>query len=281
MKLWSRSLGHLEGGPKPEQQPQKPECAPLSSSPASGRGMEAAPRLSHSVVPSEQRQRLRCGGGCYRWPKAEKRRREVPRGRMQGAGLASVTSGRLRRSLPSFLLPLSSSPPTHVALATASSFPPRGWGRDLAMLCRSPAGRHGSRRRWRVLRENARARGLQPPNRRARGSCKRRGGNVLQAIATKAMLSTALSGRGLFVTISNSADVAFDKPSARPACKAPERRWGRRLSSESYSLEERPRRQYLLLQRQPPREIFHPCASVRAFTTDLMQSLETRTVKPG
>lgn len=49
VKLGSRSLGHLESGPNPEQQPQKPECAPLSSSPASDREPEAAPRLSHSV----------------------------------------------------------------------------------------------------------------------------------------------------------------------------------------------------------------------------------------
>lgn len=73
VKLRSRSLGHLEGGPNAEQQPQKPECAPLSSSPASGRGMEAAPRLSHSVVQSERQQRLRCCGCRYRWQKAEKK----------------------------------------------------------------------------------------------------------------------------------------------------------------------------------------------------------------
>lgn len=172
VKLRYRSLGHLEGGPNPEQQPQKPECAPLRSSPASGRGMEAAPRLSHSVVLRERQQRLRCCGCCYCWQKAEKKGREVHSGRMQGAGLASVTSLRLRRGRPSFLLPPSSSPPTHVALATASSFPPRGWVRDHALLCRSPAGRHGSRRRWRALRETARARGLQPAQQAGRGRVK-------------------------------------------------------------------------------------------------------------
>lgn len=62
---------------------------------------------------------------------------------MQGVGLASVTSLRLRLGSPSFLLPPSSSPPpTHVALATASSFPPRGWGTGplapLQLTCRSP-----------------------------------------------------------------------------------------------------------------------------------------------
>lgn len=40
---------------------------------------------------------------------------------MQGAGLASVTSLRLRQGRPSFLLPRSSPPPIHVALTTASS----------------------------------------------------------------------------------------------------------------------------------------------------------------
>lgn len=171
VKLRSRSLGHLEGGPNPEQQPQKPECAPLSSSPASGRGMEAAPRLSHSVVLSERQQRLRCCGRGYCWQKAEKKGREVHRGRMQGAGLASVTSLRLRQGRPSFLLPPSpsSSPPTHVALATASSFPPRGWVRDHALLCRLPAGRHGSRSRWRAPRGSARARGLQPAQQEGTG----------------------------------------------------------------------------------------------------------------
>lgn len=73
VKLQSRSLSHLEGGPNPEQQPQKPECARLSSSPASGRGMEAVARLSHSVAPSERQQRLRCCGCSYCWQKAEKK----------------------------------------------------------------------------------------------------------------------------------------------------------------------------------------------------------------
>lgn len=165
VKLRSRSLGHLEGGPNPEQQPQKPECALLSPSPASGSGMEAAPRLSHNVVLSERRQRFRCCGGFYCWQKTEKRGREVHWGRMQGAGLASVTSLRLLQGRPSFLLLPYSPPPTHVALATASSFAPGGWGRDHALLCRSPASRHGSRR------PGARGVGVRAPvacNRRSR-----------------------------------------------------------------------------------------------------------------
>lgn len=108
MKLRSRSLGHLEGGPNPEQQPQKPECAPLSSSPASGRGMEAAPRLSHSVVLSKRQQRLRCCGCCYCWQKAEK-----GGGRFSGGGckgldsLQSPPCGYAKAAHPSFsLLPL-------------------------------------------------------------------------------------------------------------------------------------------------------------------------------
>lgn len=125
VKLPIRSLGHLEGGPDPEQQPQEPEPAPLRSSPASGRGMEAAPSISHSVVLSWRRPRLRCCSCCSRWQKAEKKGREVPRGRMQGAGLTSATSRPPRQSRPSFLLPPSSSPPTHVALSTAFSFLPR------------------------------------------------------------------------------------------------------------------------------------------------------------
>lgn len=60
---------------------RKPECARLSSSPASGRGMEAVARLSHSVVQSERQQRLRCCGCSYCWQKAEK-----GEGDSQGAG---------------------------------------------------------------------------------------------------------------------------------------------------------------------------------------------------
>lgn len=143
VKLRSRSLSHLEGGPNPEQQPQKPECARLRSPPASGRGMQAVAGLSHSVFPSERQRRLRCCAAA-----TAGRRRKKGEGALQGAGLASVTSLRLRQGRPSFLLPpFSCPPPTHVTLATASSFPSRGWGRDHALLCRSPAGRHGSRRR--------------------------------------------------------------------------------------------------------------------------------------
>ena len=50
---------------------------------------------------------------------------------MKGAGLASVTSLQLHQGRPSFLLPpFTYPPPTHVALATASSFPSRGRGQQ-------------------------------------------------------------------------------------------------------------------------------------------------------
>lgn len=115
VKLRSRSLGHLEGGPNPEQQPQKPECAPLSSSPASGRGMEAAPRLSHSVVQSERQQRLRCCGCRYHWQKAEKKweggsQGEDARGWARFSHLPAATPKPPILPLPSFLLLLPTSP---------------------------------------------------------------------------------------------------------------------------------------------------------------------------
>jgi hypothetical protein len=87
---------------------------------------------------------------------------------MQGAGLASVTSLRLRQGRPSFLLSASFPPPIHVALTTASSLAACGWGRDHARLCRSPAGLHGSLHPRRARRGSARARVRHRPNRRVR-----------------------------------------------------------------------------------------------------------------
>lgn len=193
MKLRFRSLSHLEGGPNPEQESQKPECAPLSSSPASGRGLEeAAPRLSHSVVQNRPRQRLRCCGCCYRGQTAGKKGREIHRGRMQGAGLASVTSLRLRQGRPSFLLPpfllLPTSPwqPPPLCLRAGGAGTTRCSAAHLRVSMAAAAA--GSRR------VGVRAPGdCNRPNRRAQSSFKGRGGSILQAIATKFMFSTALS----------------------------------------------------------------------------------------
>lgn len=134
-----------------------------------------------------------------------KKGREVPRGRMQGAGLTSVTSRPPRQSRPSSLLPPSSSPPTHVALSTAFSFLPRarGWGRDHAMLCRSPAGRHGSRRCWRAPRGSARA--------RDEGTSEERGGSVSEPSPPNSCFPLPLRPRPCAMSISDSADVAVDR----------------------------------------------------------------------
>ncbi|CAK7304689.1 hypothetical protein VULLAG_LOCUS11292 [Vulpes lagopus] len=116
---------------------------------------------------------------------------------MQGAGLASVTSLRLRRGRPSFLLPPSSSPPTHVALATASSRCARvgrGPRAPPPLTCRSP---------WQPPPRGMRAPGVRNrPNRRAQAACGERGSSSARAAAGVAA-STALSGRGPFGSISN------------------------------------------------------------------------------
>lgn len=123
--------------------------------------------------------------------------REVDRGRMQGAGLPSVTSLRLREGRPSFLLP-PSSPPIHVALTTASSLAQRGWGRDHARLCRSPAGLHDNRRRWRERCENARARYATGPTGGRRARVNHAIENILQALANDSRFPQPFRARGCF-----------------------------------------------------------------------------------
>lgn len=191
VKLRSRSLSHLEGGPNPEQQPQKPECARLGSSPAPGRGMKAVPRLSHSVVLSERQQRFRCCGCSYCWKKAEKKGREVHRGEdargwARFSHLPAATPRQPILPPPSFLF--------------SSSYPRRLGNRLLV-----PSARVGHRTTsssaahlpvaMAAAATGARGVGMRVPrvcnrpNRRSQGSCKERGGNNLQAIATKFIIS--------------------------------------------------------------------------------------------
>lgn len=242
VKLRSRSPGHLEGGPNPEQQPQKPECAPLRSSPASGRGMEAAPRLSHSVVLSERRQRLRCCGCCYCWQKAEKRGGRFTGGGCKGLGsLQSPPCGYAKAAHPSSsllplpLLPTSPWQPPPPSLGAGGSGTTRSSAAHLPVAMAAAAA--GARR------VEMRAPGVcNRPNRRVPGSCKERGRNILQVNATKFTFSIALSGHGPFMSISNFADVAFDNAYlAPPLCAEIEGILRRRLTFRSYSPEEWPR----------------------------------------
>ncbi|XP_040327134.1 cilia- and flagella-associated protein 276 isoform X1 [Herpailurus yagouaroundi] len=62
------------------------------------------------------------------------------------------------------------------------------------------------------------------PNRRARGACKERSRNILQAIATKSTFSIALLCHGPFMSTSNFADVAFDKYLFSTSCVWSDRR---------------------------------------------------------
>lgn len=205
MQLRSRSLSHLEGGTNPEQQPQKPECAPLSSPSASDRRLEAAPRLSHSVVQNEPLQRLRCCSCCL--PPAEggkkKKRRGGGRfteGRMLGAGLPSVTSLRLRQGRPSFSFLVSSSYPRRLGnrLLFASARVGQGPRDALPLTCGSlwqlpPLARAA----WKSTRPGSATGptgGLS-----ALFSLKGCSGSILRAIAAKFVFSTALSGHGLYL----------------------------------------------------------------------------------
>lgn len=129
-----------------------------------------------------------------------KKRREVHRGRMQGAGLASVTSLRLRQGRPSFLLPRSS-PPIHVALTTASSCSARvgqGSRAPLPLTCRYP---------WQPP-PLARGVGVRAPGfaTNPTGLCKARGRrnpppHSKKKISAVHFAPIALSGLGLFLNI--------------------------------------------------------------------------------
>ena len=207
MKLRSRSLSHLEGGPNPEQQPQKPECARLSSSPASGRGMEAVPRLSHSVVLSERQQRLRCCGCSYCWKKAEKKGREIHRGEDERgwARFSHLPAATPRPPIlppPSFLF--SSSYPRRLGnrLLVPSARVGQGPLAPLPLTCRSP---------W------------QPaPLARAAWECERPGSATVPTGAHRARVKNAVEttykpsppnslfrSHRLHMSTSNFADVAF------------------------------------------------------------------------
>ena len=206
VKLRSCSLSHLEGGPNPEQQPQKPECARLSSSPASGRGMEAVARLSHSVAPSERQQRLRCCGCSYCWQKAEKKGREIHR-RQDERGWARFSHLPAATPRPPILPPpsfhLSSSYPRRLGNRLLFPFARVGQGprAPLPLTCRSPRQPPPLARGAEMHTPRVRNR----PSRRAQGSCKERGGNNLQAITNKFIIL----GHRLPTSITNFADVAF------------------------------------------------------------------------
>lgn len=207
VKLRSRSLSHLERDPNPDQQPQKPECARLRSSPASGRGMEAVARLSHSVVPSERQQRLRCCGCSYCWQKAEKRGREIYRGQdVRGwARFSHLPAATPRPPIlppPSFLL--SSSYPRRLGNRLLFPFARVGQGPRAPLAAHLPVAMAAAAASARRPEIHA-PRFCNRPSRRAQGSCKERGGNKLQAIATKFIIS----GHRLPMSITNFADVAF------------------------------------------------------------------------
>lgn len=207
VKLQSRSLSHLEGGPKPEQQPQKPECARLSSSPASGRGMEAVARLSHSVAPSERQQRLRCCGCSYCWQKAEKKGREIHR-RQDVRGWARFSHLPAATPRPPILPPpsfhLSSSYPRRLGNRLLFPFARVGQGprAPLPLTCRSPWQPPPLARAAQKCTSPGSATG---PAGAHKASAKERGGNNLQAITNKFIIS----GHRLPTSITNFADVAF------------------------------------------------------------------------
>lgn len=105
--------------------------------------MEAVARLSHSVVPSERQQRLRCCGCSYCWQKAEKKGREIHRGQdVRGwARFSHLPAATPRPPIlppPSFLL--SSSYPRRLGNRLLFPFARVGQGprAPLPLTCRSP-----------------------------------------------------------------------------------------------------------------------------------------------
>lgn len=181
--------------------------------------MEAAPGLGHSVVRSERQQRLRCCGGCHGWQKAEKRGGRFTGGGCKGLGsLQSPPGGYAEAAhpssslLPRLLLPTSPWQPPPLSLCAGGVGTARCSAAHLPVaMAAAAAGAH---------RAEMRAPGVcNRPNRRARGSRQKRGGSVLQAVATKFMLPTALSGRGLLMSISNPAGVALDEHQHVPCAK--------------------------------------------------------------
>lgn len=163
-------------------------------------------RLSHSVVPSERQQRLRCCGCSYCWQKAEKKGREIHRGQdVRGwARFSHLPAATPRPPIlppPSFLL--SSSYPRRLGNRLLFPFARVGQGprAPLPLTCRSP---------WQppplaCAAQKCTRRVRNRPSRRAQGSCKERGGNNLQAITTKFIIS----GHRIPTSITNFADVAF------------------------------------------------------------------------
>lgn len=195
MKLRSRSLSHLEGGPNPEQEPQKPECAPLSSSPASGRGLEeAAPRLSHSVSRTGRSSGSGAAAAATAGRQQEKRGGRFTGGGCKGLGsLQSPPCGYAKAAHPSSFL-FSSSYPRRLGnrLLFASARVGQGPRDALPLTCGSP---------WQP-----------PPPARAAWECARPGSATGPTGGHRALLRNAVE--------------ASSKPSPPNSCfPLPLRRW--------------------------------------------------------